>query len=76
MELLTEPQLASLALGIAKLAFVAGLAGALTALGVLKGVYAVAGFLAERAFKAARIRAARARATAAPVAVAVHGATQ
>ena len=30
MELLTEPQLGSLALGIAKLAFVAGLAGALT----------------------------------------------
>ena len=65
MELLTEPQLGSLALGIAKLAFVAGLAGALTALGILKGVYAVAGFFAERTVKAARIRAARSRATAA-----------
>lgn len=69
MELLTEPQLGSLALGIAKLAFVAGLAGALAALSILKGVYAVAGFFAERTVKAARIRAARARATAAPVAV-------
>lgn len=70
MELLTEPQLGSLALGIAKLAFVAGLAGALTALGILKGVYAVAGFFAERAVKAARIRAARSRSTVAPVEVA------
>ena len=69
MELLTEPQLGSLALGIAKLAFVAGLAGALTALCVLKGVYAVAEFFAERTVKAARIRAARNRATTAPVAV-------
>ena len=66
MELFTEPQLGSLALGIAKLAFVAGLAGALTALGILKGVYAVAGFFAERTVKAARIRAARARASAQP----------
>lgn len=69
MELLTEPQLGSLALGIAKLAFVAGLAGALAALSILRGVYAVAGFFAKRSVKAARIRAARARATAASVAV-------
>lgn len=69
MELLTEPQLGALAFGVAKLAFVAGLAGALTALGILRGVYAVAGFFAERTVKAARIRAARARATAASVAV-------
>lgn len=66
MELLTEPQLGSLALGIAKLAFVAGLAGALAALSILKGVYAVAGFFAGRTVKAARIRAARARASAQP----------
>ena len=64
MELLTEPQLGSLALGIAKLAFVAGLAGALTVHAILKACYAVAEFFAERSFKAARIRAARGRATA------------
>ena len=69
MELLTEPQLGALAFGVAKLAFVAGLAGALTALGILRGVYAVAGFFAERTVKAARIRAARSRATAPAVAV-------
>ena len=74
MELLTEPQLGALAFGVAKLAFVAGLAGALTALGILRGVYAVAGFFAKRTVKAARIRAARSRATTAPVAVEKPGA--
>lgn len=69
MELLTELQLRLLAEGVAKLAFVAGLAGALTALGILKGVYAVAEFFAKRTLKAARIRAARSRATAPAVPV-------
>ncbi|MFS4549087.1 hypothetical protein [Comamonas resistens] len=64
MELLTEPQLAGLAIGVAKIASVAGFAGALAAISIVKGVYAVAIFFAERAVKAARIRAARSRATA------------
>lgn len=55
---------------VGKLGFVGGLAGGLTAVAILKGVYALAAFLAERTVKAARIRAARYRATAAPVAVA------
>lgn len=76
MEILTDLQLRLLAEGVAKLAFVAGLAGALTALGILKGIYAVAEFLAERTVKAARVHAARYRATAASVAVAAPVASE
>ena len=66
MEFLTEEHLRHVALSIAKIAFVAGLAGALVTHFILASITAVAGRLAERTVRAMRIRAARQRSVTAP----------
>lgn len=69
MENLTDEHLRLLVIGLAKIAFVGGLAGALVVNFIFGGIYAVAEYFARRSLAAARIRAARARATAPAVAV-------
>ena len=69
MEHLTDENLRSLVIGLATIAFVGGLAGALVVNFIFGGIYAVAEYFARKTAAAARIRAARSRATAAPLAV-------
>ena len=69
MENLTDEHLRLLVIGLAKIAFVGGLAGALVVNFIFGGIYAVAEYFARKSLAAARIRAARSRATTAPVAV-------
>ena len=63
---MTEEQLRQLALSIAEIAFLGGLAGAMALHLILGAVNAVADRLAERTVRAMRIRAARQRSAKAP----------
>ena len=74
MENLTDEHLRLLVIGLAKIAFVGGLAGALVVNFIFGGIYAIAEYFARKSLAAARIRAARNRATTAPVAVEQPGA--
>ena len=73
MESLTEDQLRFLAERVVQLAVLGGLVGAMLLHLILGGINAAAEYFARKSLAAARIRAARSRATAAPVAVAAPG---
>ena len=72
MENLTEEQLRFMALRIGELSILGGLVGAMLLHLILGGINAAAEYFAGKSLKAARIRAARSRATVAAAEVVTH----